>query len=476
MRGLQLVFLLVTAVSTGTLLSASACADASAFDEPLPVVVRVSPERGPTGGGYALRITGSGFRPGARVLVGGLACSNARVQPTEIICTAPARPGRCGALQVEVGNLDEPLVRSPQAHVSYTASLSFQPGRSLPSGPSGNPLQSSAHAPLVRDLDLDGRPDVLVISDDGIHTHFGDGAGRFSSGPILAVGTAAKDIGVTDVDHDGFLDLLIAETALDRVQSYLGRPGRSFQLGVAIPFLRPTSLALGDIDQDRSDDILIAGGMPGSEFWELYLGSSQGQFSLRSRQVVAQPIRNVLLGDVTGDGVLDIVATYADKEALSLRQGFGNGFFAAPVVASFARESGAYPGGALLADLTRDGVADLLVSTPSWLAGSLRLLPGNQAGMVFSREIYFPASINSFTAADVDSDGVLDIVTTSVASSDFSVHRGTGDASWPYSQRWLTTAGPLGIAVADLDGDGLPDLLHSSQASAALSVFLQQCN
>lgn len=70
-----------------------------------PSATSVSPNSGPTRGGTKITITGSGFYPGAKVTVGGKACTNVVVvSPTKITCTTPSGPA--GTTDVVVTNDD----------------------------------------------------------------------------------------------------------------------------------------------------------------------------------------------------------------------------------------------------------------------------------------------------------------------------------------------------------------------------------
>ncbi len=72
---------------------------------PAPVVIAVSPKSGPTAGGTAVAITGTGFRAGATVTFGGTAATSVVVaSPTRITAVAPAKA--TGKVAVAVTNTD----------------------------------------------------------------------------------------------------------------------------------------------------------------------------------------------------------------------------------------------------------------------------------------------------------------------------------------------------------------------------------
>ena len=72
---------------------------------PAPTVTSVSPSDGPSAGGTSITITGTGFRAGATVDMGGTPCTSVTVvSATSVTCTTPARNG--GGANVVVTNSD----------------------------------------------------------------------------------------------------------------------------------------------------------------------------------------------------------------------------------------------------------------------------------------------------------------------------------------------------------------------------------
>jgi hypothetical protein len=81
----------------------------------------------------------------------------------------------------------------------------------------------------------------------------------------------------------------------------------------------------------------------------------------------------VAVGDVTGDGKLDVVVTNFANNTLSVLAGNGDGTFAPPV----AYPTRASPTGVAIADLNRDGRPDFLVTNA---------MPGTgQVGVLLTR-------------------------------------------------------------------------------------------
>ena len=78
----------------------------------------------------------------------------------------------------------------------------------------------------------------------------------------------------------------------------------------------------------------------------------------------------------------------------------------------------------------------------------------------------------ALAVADMNGDGVLDVVTADAIASTVSVLLGDGTGGFSAARHVSTGADPSDIAVADLDGDGSPDLLTANPGSATVGVRL----
>ena len=74
--------------------------------------------------------------------------------------------------------------------------------------------------------------------------------------------------------------------------------------------------------------------------------------------------------------------------------------------------------------------------------------------------------------ADVNHDGLPDLVTANFRSNDVSVLLGRGDGTFAPQQRVAVGPGPQSVAVADLNGDLTPDLAITDLGFAAVTVLL----
>lgn len=169
---------------------------------------------------------------------------------------------------------------------------------------------------------------------------------------------------------------------------------------------------------------------------------------------------SVVVGDVNGDGKLDVVA--ATYEAIQVFLGNGDGTLA-PAVSYPALE-----GPLVLADLTGKGKLDVVVA-----GSSLNVLLGNGDGTFGSPVPYTSvANITGLAVADVNGDGKPDIVVVEGAAEVdnlLAVLLGNGDGTFqsPVSYDSGGSGFDPTIAIADMNGDGKPDLLVANACTPA---------
>ncbi len=250
---------------------------------------------------------------------------------------------------------------------------------------------------------------------------FGDGKGGFSLAPgsPFTVSAATENytysLQLVDLNEDGNLDIVTANNRRNTGASMLGNGRGGFALGPAITFPGGHSFytfAFGDVDGDKHLDIVMASGAQGDEaepgrvVW--LRGDGKGTFKEMSTaplSVTAGP-RYLTLGDINGDGRLDVVISHF-IEQLSVLLNDGQGKFT-PAAPYNLRMRGY---AVVTADVNRDKRSDLVVAS----ADDVTVLLSDKNSFTPAPGSPFAAGPGAYhlTVGDINKDGKLDIAASS---------------------------------------------------------------
>jgi len=314
----------------------------------------------------------------------------------------------------------------------------------------------------------------------------GNGNGTFRPAvttDVIGVNPLAAAVG--DFNRDGKLDVALLNPsgpAGPAVEILFGNGDGSFQANRQFISLGTfaQSVAAGDFNGDGNLDLVTANGPNGT--LSVLLGNGNGTFQPRIDLTVGGAPNVVAVADVNGDGRPDAVATAQLTNTVSVLLGRGNGTFAPP--RAFAA-SGEFFGPTALAigDVNGDGKVDLVTNSQSFLespASQLAVLLGNGDGTFQDPILHIPDGGNSVEGSvvlgDFNDDGRMDaIVGGQSTPGEVRVFRGNGDgtfADFLFEAHETGGNDPEGLAAADLNGDGLVDLVAANAASNTVGVLI----
>lgn len=186
---------------------------------------------------------------------------------------------------------------------------------------------------------------------------------------------------------------------------------------------------------------------------------------------------DVAVGDVNGDGKLDIVTANAGGNSVTILLGDGRGGFRnAP---GTPLSAGPKPHRVALGDFDRDGRSDLAVTEHD--GNDVRvLLADGRRGFVPAPGSPFPAlqggtpHNHGLAAVDVNGDGLLDLTTANQNDNSVSVLLGDRERGFVQAAGSPFNVGgsPYPQALADLNGDGRPDLVAPNVHGDNLAILL----
>ncbi|MEI6143270.1 MAG: FG-GAP-like repeat-containing protein [Mariniphaga sp.] len=119
-------------------------------------------------------------------------------------------------------------------------------------------------------------------------------------------------------------------------------------------------------------------------------------------------------------------------------------------------------------DFNRDGIPDVAINHYNMV----QVLFGTGTGtFTFSSFYTVGSNVSSIVTADLDGDGILDIVTTNADSYNMSVLWGNSDGTFSVAYNIPLSQSMYSVAVADFNRDGRNDLLSINYSSGDVSVF-----
>lgn len=435
-----------------------------------PTLSAVSPASGMNSATTNLTLTGTNFRAGATVTVGGQTCSNpVVVSATQITCTAPARAATCGLQAVVVTNADKSSAM--KSAFSYRpASVSFGTPTAL------NGTLTGPHMMVTADFNGDGKLDLAHsnASSNTVSVFLNNGMGGFGAATNFTVGPSPIGLAVGDLNKDKNLDLVVSNTGGTSISFLAGNGAGGFAAAVNTSGLSgPEGIAVGDIDNDTNPDVVVAN--PGTSSVIVLKGNGMGGLVMGTPVSVGASARYLALVDVTKDQKLDLLVPNNAETTVSFRPGNGNGTFGAGANLAV----GIDPYAVVVGDVNGDQNPDFLFTSSG--ANKVGVMLGNGAG-AFNAAAGSPFAVGSFpafmTVADLNSDGVLDFISANQSSANLSILSGNGTgafAAFPASPL-AGGNGPTGVAAGDFNGDGLIDLANTNFFANTGAVRLSICN
>jgi hypothetical protein len=387
-------------------------------------------------------------------------------------------------------------------------------------------LGANLRSAAVADLNGDGRADLIVASAsvNGVRVMLGNGDGSFQAPITITGGTSPQGVAAGDFNGDGKVDLAVADAA-GMVWVKLGNGDGTFQNSLVsfVPWT-PLAIALTDFNADGKLDIVL-GNVNGPAV-AIFLGNGDGTFQSPHTENSPGSVSTIAATELNGDGRVDILiaadngirvllgnmqtltttptstllaaspspaglgqpvtltATVSPASAIGQVLFYENGnYMGASAVTNGAatlRTVSLPIGPAVIQAVYSGGVQDTPSALTTFLPSSAMgaLVVNAAPGGNFSAPATYPASgppvdLGDFkirpsaAVADLNGDGIADIITSSVTGYGYVVLRGKGDGT--FLAPVVSATGTLGpIALADWNGDGFLDAIGADAESTSL--------
>ena len=289
----------------------------------------------------------------------------------------------------------------------------------------------------------------------------------------------AFDLKAADLDRDGDLDLVGNGKTADRVVAYRNTAGDGTAFTpatVATGFDGAHAIDLGDVDRDGHVDVVGSAEAAGDLVWWRNADGLGTSFSATSIDTNFPAARGVKLADIDGDGDLDLAAASSGGDELAFfrnTNGDGSLWNKITALSFFEQATGADAG-----DIDGDGDLDLAGSSfgDDDLAWARNVTGDGSSWMPTTIASTFDGA-SSVRAADVDTDGDLDLVATAELGDAVSWFENTAGNGSAWTEHSIATSidGARGADVADFDQDGDFDVVvGQANGTGRVIVYLNE--
>ncbi len=246
-------------------------------------------------------------------------------------------------------------------------------------------------------------------------------------------------------------------------QAFLAPKGYPIQANI------PTSVAVGDFNNDGLPDIVVADSENNGVNVLLADPANPGQFLPSVMYPAGKLPQFVATYDVNADGILDLIVANDLDSTIGIL--LGDPAHPGQFLPQVAYAVGSRPTGIAINDFNLDGVPDLAVTNQG--DSTIGVLLGDPAnpGKFLPQSTYGTYGSPLFVvSSDFDGDGYPDLVITTGANA-IQVFLGDPTNPGKFVENAIYPAGtePYAIALADLNGDGKADVVVTNQTVFGVS-------
>ena len=321
------------------------------------------------------------------------------------------------------------------------------------------PLDRHSHPEYitVADMNNDNELDVIIVDsiNDRVHIVRGDGNGSFAT--LTAYDALSESrpvsVGVAHFNNNNQSDIVVINYGTNNVlvlMDYWTQPSARHVNYRAGPY-KIGSLAVGDFNSDHIPDIVFSSAGDIIILNGLDLGRS-----ITTIHTSAAGIQDICIGDVNNDNWMDIITANGGGDNVGVLLGGDNGTFGS--MTTYSTGSGSVPVQLALGDMNGDGRLDIVCT--NYYSNSVGVLLGNGDGTFATmmscstgaRCLPYPVALG-----DINSDHHLDIVVACATGNGLLFFAGGDELSCSLT-RYPLSGARSPVILADFNSDNHLDI------------------
>jgi hypothetical protein len=330
------------------------------------------------------------------------------------------------------------------------------------------PLHSRCRSWVVADRDSRGVPELLGLTPeaDTLVVARARGTAAYDEQRI-PLDCRPQHLLVADLDNDRQKEILMFGRSMAGIQVMKKRPGGLYAPGpLLLPDVSASAVAVTDLNGDGIPDVFVANWL--SNQVALFFGIARNVFSEQVTIELEGEPGGLSVAPVTNRRGLQLAVVLPNEKTIAVYSGNGAGEFrrTAAVVSPLSPQQVEF------VNLNGDSWPDMVVSGDRGLQTVLaRSAAEFEAPMVYG----VGNSVDLWQMADVDGDRQTELVCADRRGPRLLVaFRGSSGSHTPRPTTYLTGERPQGIILADVNGDGIRDILVANQGSSSVSCFLNR--
>jgi hypothetical protein len=315
------------------------------------------------------------------------------------------------------------------------------------------------------DFDDDGIVDLVTVNNNSMDVSilFGVGDGTFVPELPRRVGLFPRAADIADFNGDGLDDVVVAnsgDNSITILMSSLDQPRRlPIRMDLDAGF-SPWNVEAADVNHDGSVDVVVAN--RGSRDVSLFWGNGDGTFSEENYYRTTFGANDVEVGDFNGDSVSDIIVAGSHIQVLSGSViGDRVAFSMSSTISAVTSNDDTLLNSA---DMNGDGLVDILAAGSFAGEPSSILLNSGQGTFLSAVRVYnmFGWAAVMRATGDLNADGRSDIVTRAEVLF---------NTSFPITQQpQSTVACPIGPTTFSAAANGTPPYTYRWQYRAVETI------